>query len=128
MYKQVSLAICKHNIWFQDTSVKNYFNSKGFNQLTNIEPISISNDPLLFLLALVDTIDPIKIFDCVSDKKLILENILLNFKTDISTFEITVRKPSILNVEKLLEKKHSLNWIKTDVRKIENGLSIKIIK
>jgi len=100
LYHCASSAVSTHNIW-QNNKNKNLF------------PVSLENFPLLFLLGLVDTLDPVKTFDCV-DPVYVLENILIKFENQ-KTIEITNKDNSKLDFNKLVKK----------VEKLEDWLNIK---
>ena len=73
-----------HNIWSsgEKEEIKEKYKDLGLESLitgeSDIFPISIKDNPLLFLLGLVDTIEPIKTFNCL-EPQYVLENILIDF-------------------------------------------------
>lgn len=73
-----------HNIWSsgEKEEIKEKYRNLGLESLitgeSDIFPISIKDNPLLFLLGLVDTIEPIKTFNCL-EPQYVLENILIDF-------------------------------------------------
>ena len=84
LYAQASLSIAMHNIWSsgEKEEIKEKYRNLGLESLitgeSDIFPISIKDNPLLFLLGLVDTIEPIKTFNCL-EPQYVLENILIDF-------------------------------------------------
>ena len=91
LYAQASLSIAMHNIWSsgEKEEIKEKYRNLGLESLitgeSDIFPISIKDNPLLFLLGLVDTIEPIKTFNCL-EPQYVLENILIDI---ISTYLIS---------------------------------------
>jgi hypothetical protein len=81
--EQYALAggtIATHNIWFPDTKSKSTYIKYGLTDLINRHPITPSEAPLLFLLGLVDTIDPVKLFGSKHKKDSdVLKSVLIDF-------------------------------------------------
>jgi hypothetical protein len=119
-YSDAAAAIATHNIWFNDNKAR-----KVVKELNEIESISFKDSSLLFLLGLVDTIDPLKTYSCVGDPLYILENILLSFP-ETGKIEIAVKKGSLLNFACLEGLKKKLKWLDVDVKNNNNGITIKI--
>lgn len=68
-HSYVAWVIIAHNIWFLNSDADNYEKTKviyayfGLDKLINPDvKISLNNSPFLFLLSIVDTIDPVKYF------------------------------------------------------------------
>ncbi len=129
-YWIASNAIATHNIWKpkkEDTDTKTKYIKYGMTNLTDgsVFPISLADSPFLFLLGLVDTLDPVKTFDCV-DPAYVLENILIEFENQ-HTIEIQNADDSKLDFSKLVKKVNELEkWL--DIEKpICTSNSIKII-
>lgn len=121
-YAQASLAIAMHNIWLSNDSNKEKYTAFGLKSLiteeTKIFPISIKDNPLLFLLGLVDTIEPTKTFNCV-EPKYVLENILIDFDEN--------KNGSGLDFEKLKRNAKGLeSWLDIEPLIVETN-KIKII-
>lgn len=105
-YAIASFAIARHNMWLKDLM------------------FSIDTEPYLFLFGLVDTIEPIKTFDCVSIEY-VLKNILIEGNQD----EIILQNApdSKLCFSKLIDKISGLkDWINVNVVSEENKVTIKI--
>ncbi len=112
LYHCASIAVATHNIWQNDKN-KDLF------------PVSLENFPLLLLLGLVDTLDPVKTFDCV-DPVYVLENILIEFE-NLHTIEIKNADDSKLDFNKLIKKVDKLDeWLNVEVD-IHTDNSIKIM-
>lgn len=76
-YKTAANAISIHNIWLQSENICRQFNLK---ELINFKPIKFKEFPLFYILAIIDTIEPLKIYkdDDISDID-ILKSINLEF-------------------------------------------------
>jgi len=132
-YALASLSITMHNIWSSgnDEEKKQKYREFDLESLitgeTKIFPISIKDNPLLFLLGLVDTIEPIKTFNC-GTSKYVLENILISF--DKNKIIIENKKDSVLDFEKLKRNVNGLiDWLDIEISKdkdIENRITIEI--
>ena len=133
IYAQASLSITMHNIWSSSKKVeiKEKYRKFGLESLitgeTEIFPILIKDNPLLFLLGLVDTIEPIKTFNCF-EPKYVLENILIDF--DENKIMISNKKDSLLDFEKLKRNLKGLeSWLDVEIpenKDIENEITIEI--
>ncbi|MFW2555577.1 hypothetical protein [Aliarcobacter butzleri] len=123
LYAQAGLAIAMHNIWLSGTKedIKEKYRKADLETLitgeNTIFPISIKDNPLLFLLGLVDTIEPIKTFNCVTPQY-VLENIMISFNKKQNQIIIKNKKHSRLDFEKL----------KRNTKGLEGWLDIKIIE
>jgi hypothetical protein len=136
IYAQASLSITMHNIWSsgKKDEIKEKYRKFGLESLitgeTKIFPISIKDNPLLFLLGLVDTIEPIKTFNCVTPQY-VLENIMISFNKKQNQITIKNKKNSGLDFEKLKENINGLNeWLDIKIPKnkdIENKIIIEIM-
>jgi hypothetical protein len=130
LYLIASNAIATHNIWKpkdEDTETKTKYIKYGMTNLTDgsIFPISLTDSPFLFLLGLVDTLDPVKTFDCI-DPLYVLESILIQFKNQ-NTIEIKNADDSKLDFSKLIKKVDELDkWLDIEVN-ICNDSCIKIM-
>lgn len=80
-YAQVATTIAVHNIWLpKKKNIKEYKKYKLDNLITDFKPIEFKDFPLLYILGIVDTIDPMKnyIRDGFAPNE-ILESIELEF-------------------------------------------------
>ncbi|MBL4744735.1 MAG: hypothetical protein JKY08_00060 [Flavobacteriaceae bacterium] len=120
-YAEASATIATHNIYFNDPKVKAYFKGKKDNMLKGLAKISFKESSLLFLLGLVDTLDPLKIYQCFKSDKLILQNICLTFPED-GKMLIQVRENSPLNPQCLKDKITDLDWLDLKATEIDRGI------
>ena len=118
LYAEVGLSIASHNIWAPDTPIKEKtYNDYGLDALCqngedNVFPIKFSEMPYLFLLGLVDTIEPTKTYS-TDDASYVLENIALQVsKNSItlsncqnSTLDFSLIKKKIIGLENWLDVK-----------------------
>lgn len=136
IYAQAGLAIAMHNIWLSGTKkeIKEKYRKAGLETLiigeNTIFPISIKDNPLLFLLGLVDTIEPIKTFSCVTPQY-VLKNIMISFNKKQNQITIKNKKNSGLDFEKLKKNINGLNgWLDIKIpenKDIENEITIEIM-
>lgn len=132
LYAQASLAISMHNIWISDNNEESIKKYKEFGlsaiiaDSKEIFPISIDENPLLFLFGLVDTIEPIKTFNCVPTTY-VLKNILIDFLDN--TIVIKNSKNSKLEFSNLKNKIKGLDkWLYVTINCNLNEIRIKINK
>lgn len=118
----VAWIIIAHNIWYIDKNDRNYSAYKKYNlkKLINVKKrkIGIDNHPLLLLLCLVDTIDPIKCFKEISPKE-----VLANIELSLHKNEIVIlfKKKLLENCNKICDNINSMmKWLRIDCLKIEN--------
>ena len=131
LYAQASLSIAMHNIWSsgEKEEIKEKYRNLGLESLitgeSDIFPISIKDNPLLFLLGLVDTIEPIKTFNCL-EPQYVLENILIDF--DKNKITISNKETSILSFERLIKNVKGLkDWLDVELPDIDNSINKIII-
>lgn len=131
LYAQASLSIAMHNIWSsgEKEEIKEKYRNLGLESLitgeSDIFPISIKDNPLLFLLGLVDTIEPIKTFNCL-EPQYVLENILIDF--DKNKITISNKETSILSFERLIKNVKGLkDWLDVELPGIDNSINKIII-
>lgn len=62
VYAQAAGVIATHNIWLPNKNNSAEYHKFNLNELIGIPPIELKESPLLVLLGIVDTIDPVKIF------------------------------------------------------------------
>jgi hypothetical protein len=124
IYKHASWVILSHNIFFirkGDSSEQEYRNNNLNDLILNdneVTKVDIKKHSFLFLLMLVDSIDPVKIlggYDVLKKIKFLIQSNELHFR--ITDTELRTR---------FFEKVNSLkNWLIPHI--IENGNTIKII-
>ena len=85
-YAEVAALIASHNIWFANQESKESYKTFQMNELIGHPPVKISESPLLFLLGLVDSIDPIKIFRNKPNKDAIIRNLKIDFSDNSMSF------------------------------------------
>ena len=76
-------CIARHNMWFASDDTKQTYKDYGLDELIpkpdNSHRISFSKQPLLFLLCLLDTLEPLKAYKSVRvGDDTILESIILD--------------------------------------------------
>ncbi len=125
LYAEASFAITTHNIWVPDVYTVKLYEEYGMEKLAKIFPISFNDFSLLFLLGLVDTLDPVKIYSGCQPKY-VLENILIDFPDEnIITFRNN--DESSLDFTQLVEKALGLiGWLDVEVCTENNLLKIEI--
>lgn len=124
-YALVSATIATHNIWIPNDKTACAYIKFGMKSLVNFKPITSKKSPLLYLLSIVDTIDPIKLYtNAFNDNDNdILENLLFDFKND--KIIIQNKHNSKLDFSKLLKKADGFEgWLDVEVEKDENSLII----
>lgn len=98
LIEQISLfaymadCIASHNIFFPNQSYEGIYSEYGLNELIKYhKPVKFDSNPLLFLLYLVDSIDPIKYFEQKTDLKYdeILKSIYIDFPS-CNTIELLI--------------------------------------
>jgi len=118
-YADAAAAIATHNIWFKDKNA-----ISAIKELKEIKSVSFNDSSLLFLLGLVDSIDPLKIYSCIDNPSYILNNLLLSFPED-GKIRITVEEKSLLNSACLHKLEGNLDlWLDVSVKKITKGVII----
>ena len=123
-YAQVCHAITCHNIWLPDDKTKVEYEEYGLNSLIEgYNSISIDDFPLLFILGLVDTIDPIKNYHRLGFKtNEILENVMFDFQDNL--ISMTVRESSDLGISVLRKEVQTLEgWLAVNVNSIGDTLT-----
>ena len=92
-----------------------------------IKKLSIHDDPFLFLLSIIDTIEPIKTFACIPPQDT-LENICIDFK-DNRTIIVSKREGSDIDFKKLKDNISGLeNWIDVETPVCPNDSLTIVIK
>jgi len=129
-YAIASYAIATHNMWRvkeNDKDVKKYKENRLCDLILDgkgIKKLSIEKEPFSFLLALIDTLEPTKIYDCCKPKY-VLENIDIQFCEK----EITIKngEESKLDFEKLEKRaKEMESWLDLSVKLNNNEIIISV--
>lgn len=127
-YALSSASIATHNIWLPKKEREEQYKAYNLEYLINFTPIKIKDFPLLYILGIVDTIDPIKAFIDVKseiDEKYILENLLVSFKPNSITFINS--ENSRLDFKKIICKAMNFyGWLDVEISFSKNLLSIKM--
>ena len=128
LYFEAGLSIASHNIWSSDSKLKDKnYKDYGLGILVNsskksIFPIKFSEMPFLFLLGLVDTIEPTKTFRNRS-----IFEILNSLDINITKNYLKLRnsKDSKLNFSELTKKVNGLeNWLDVKLCIKQNEIKI----
>lgn len=130
IYAEVAAVIAVHNIWLPKK--KDYIEYKRFNldELIGHEKISINDSPLFVLLAIVDTIDPVKAFLDESDNTYEINELLKQLKIKCNSNKIIFKKPTSFkyDFEKILGRANDLiGWIDVDVNFSDTKDELQII-
>lgn len=138
-YALASSAIAAHNIWMPRKEQIETYKKNNLESLIKFKPLKIKDFPLLYLLGIVDTIDPIKTFikgednldeEYISenniDAEYILENIKIEFKSNSIIFSQS--SESKLDFKKLIKKSNDYyEWLDVKITYSNNLLEIKFI-
>lgn len=133
-YVEASYAIALHNIWFATCDTRHVYAKYDILALIDAQPIKVKNSPLLFLLGLVDTLDPIKsfLYEYNSENKNgysvteILEKLNISFTEN--SFTIENAHDSKLDFSILNKKADSLvNWLDVKLNRELNRLTVTIL-
>lgn len=114
-YKLAASAIATHNIWIPEKNQYELYTNYGLNNLMNFTPFKFNDFNFLYLLGIVDTIDPIKTFiDDDVNEKYIFENLKMEFKKSSIVFSVV--ENSKLDFQKLVKKCNSyVGWLDVKV-------------
>lgn len=126
-YFQASQVIAVHNIWLpQENDIVKYQAAGLYELIKNKNTkISYKQFPLLFLLGLVDTIDPVKLYDCVAPE-FVLRNV--DISMELTSVKITISRRTKLNLSKLFKLESKLNWLKIRFDKGSNFIIIHFLE
>lgn len=131
MFAYLADCITSHNIFFSTNETKELYEEYSILSLDKKKKISLKNNPVLFILELIDTIDPIKFFSkSVYGYEVI--DILKSFNWKFenrNTIIISLSKDKILSTMEYEKYVNEINLIETwlDVSIIKNENAIKII-
>ena len=121
-------SIIAHNIWICGKDDEKIYTQYSLDKLIppKVEPIKINDNPLLFFLSLLDTIEPTKLFPC-DDAKVILESFAINYREENSTIEIECLNPDI-SCEYYFNGVASLgSWLNVKTETTKDSCKIKIL-
>lgn len=126
-------CIISHNIWKSDSCSKSKYLDYGLEKLTdNFEKITYKKNPILYILSIIDTIEPFKIYNQTTsadnDAKAIAAWKVIDLSFDNNVVTIKSHCKSLYG--KLCEKAHSLTeWVDVEITDIcikTNSLNIKL--
>ncbi len=122
-YQQASEVILAHNIWFcaEKEDRKLYEDYKLDNLIIIGHPekrISLEKSPLLFLLALADTIEPLKAFPDIKSECLLEKIKIIKIEKG---FQIEILDDCLDNDKWFKNICEMQEWLKISVRKINGG-------
>jgi hypothetical protein len=122
-YGQIAAAIATHNIWFPTNKTACDYIKFEMKELINVKPISLKIFPLLFLLGLVDTIDPIKTYSKDYEVDYIVENIQLDFIDN--KLILKNKTDSKLDFNEIIKKSDNFKgWLNLEIKKNTDKLEI----
>lgn len=122
-YAYAAATVAVHNMWFPQKKDEKLYQKNGLASLIEKKPITLNEAPLLFLLGIVDTIDPIKAYqdDNLSCSE-ILKNVFLTFLGN-DRFKFIISKK--LNFQTFELRADSLNeWLNVNILKSERTIII----
>lgn len=131
IHLSVSWIIIGHNIWFtkRGSSYEELYKSYGLEGLITDNPkISLKRYPLLFLLSLVDSIDPVKQF-AKYNNNLTLKEILNNLEFDFSCDSITISsefEDNEMTKRYIKEVSNLDDWLRLDYESTEKSVILSV--
>ena len=131
LFAHIADCIIAHNIWKADAAAEAKYRECGLGKLVgdNFKKIRFQENPLLFILSVVDTIEPYKIYGLPSamgrDALRIWKSIDLSFQNNILT---VASRYKCRPIEKMYQKAKGLkSWVDiTDVIVGNDGKSLSI--
>lgn len=130
-YRHIAQVICVHNIWVNQN--EDFYNYPSLAPLNNFKPFSFKEYPFFFLMALVDTIEPIKFFHYNNNPNflkfevdIVLKNLEFNFGP--KSFSIKLKgdlKSAYISYYKHIYK-NTFGWLKLEIKTIEKNSEIVI--
>lgn len=118
LFHHISDCIIAHNIYKADDKRKNIYRDFGLEALIgdNFRPINYQENPLLYILSVADTLDPVKI--CSKNSNLLASEILKNisFTYDPGAKHISIEVGSELDFSLICKAACGLKeWTKVEV-------------
>lgn len=78
-YQMAADAVSIHNIWLpQNKKAELEYSKSSLQTLNNFDAIQLEEFPLFYLFGIVDTLEPLKAYNCAKEKY-VLQNLLLEF-------------------------------------------------
>ena len=124
-FAYIADSIISHNIWLSSNEeLYSKYNLQGLLRI-NAEKISINRNPLLFMLGILDTIEPVKVFTNF-DAEYVWDNI--NIYINSNSIEIIVKERANFNHHKWFKKISSLNeWLAISIEEKRKKLKLTLI-
>ena len=128
-YADICFCIMEHNIWKKN---EDYPLSSLYHLIdkSNFVKINLQKEPLLFLLSLVDTIEPIKKFskckdsNSSSDKSIFPKTIAKSIKINITNKSIIIDGNELEKVLKKRDKSLKINDWTTPIKGLSNWVEV----
>jgi hypothetical protein len=128
-YRHIAQVICVHNIWVNQN--EDFYNYPTLEQLNNFKPFSFKDFPFFFLMALVDTIEPIKFFHYNNNPhflKFEVDVILKNLEFNFSAKSLSIKLKGSLKSAYISYFKHiyknTFSWLKIEIKAVEKNSEI----
>jgi hypothetical protein len=124
-YKKVASVIVDHNIWLADEKTREEYGAADLSELVR-DPLSIKEHEFLFLLALVDIIEPIKLFYQHSPA-CILDSITIDVDPTKRSLSLVVSNTCIMTNDWFKKIEGLKTWFAiTEIKRNDKGDSITI--
>lgn len=125
----ICFCIMEHNIWKQN---EDYPLSSPYHWIdkSNFVKINAQKEPLLYLLSLVDTIEPTKKFskykdsDRLSGKSIFPKTIAKSIKVNVTNKSVTIDGNELINVLKKRDKTLKISDWTTPIKDLSNWVEI----
>jgi len=130
VYAQAAAVIATHNIWLPSNDHISEYKKFGLDELINMRPVSMIESPLLILLGIIDTIDPVKICSKkdsnIVDCNNILNDILISCKKN--RIVLRMSRNSKLDFGKITDRTNWLKgWLDVSVEVSKDQLAVNLI-
>jgi hypothetical protein len=121
-FAYIAKSIMAHNIWFSTGKNKNTYKKYNLEYLTDStnKKVNIKKDPMLFFLGLLDSIEPVKRFECICAEE-VWENVCIDYNEEDNQKNIKIH--SFDGLKKWEE--HYKKWI-NNIYDMKNWLDITI--
>jgi hypothetical protein len=118
-------AICAHNVWIYNPVEEDSYKEFGLEEFIDHPPINFNESPFLFLLCLVDSIDPFKIFIGNYEEQFILDNFRIDFAA--RSIKIENEKFEKTHFDQLIKKcKDLASWLDVLVTESNGNINIEL--
>jgi hypothetical protein len=129
IYARAAIVIATHNIWLPNESNSSEYKKFGLGELIGMPPVRLKESPLLILLGIVDTIDPVKIYSNSNQESIDYADILDNILIYCDEAKIVLKKSenAKLDFGKIIEKANDLKgWLDVNIEPSSEKLVIEI--